>query len=111
MNKATRKNFPPKTGPPEGLMTVRRRNRNYVDIGFRGAESFIVPEFFDLSTGVLGDVAQKCSNYRFRLAIVGDFDAYPSAALRAYIRESNRGGLVLFANTLDAALAAFGGGA
>jgi hypothetical protein len=49
--------------------------------------------FFQLKTGVAGDLIQKFVNYRLRLAIIGDVAAYDeqSAALRAFISESNRG--------------------
>ncbi len=66
-----------------------------------------LPEaFFDLKTGLAGEILQKFSNYRMRLAIVGDFSGYPSKALRAFILECNRGGLVFWAAGLDDALAA-----
>lgn len=71
-------------------------------------EENITPDFFDLSTGVLGDILQKCSNYRFRLALIGNFETYPSASLQAFIRESNRGRHVFFASTLPEALKVLG---
>ncbi|GAA1764079.1 DUF4180 domain-containing protein [Agromyces humatus] len=56
------------------------------------------PEFFDLSTGIAGEITQKLVNYRLRLAIVGDIatrvDA--STALHDYVWESNRGTQVWF---------------
>lgn len=67
-------------------------------------EGNVTPQFFDLTTGVLGDILQKCSNYRFRLALVGEFDKYGSNSLRAFIAESNRSGHVLFVKTLEEAL-------
>ena len=48
------------------------------------------PDFFILSTGLLGEVLQKFSNYRFQVAIRGDFTGYTSEPLQAFIRESNR---------------------
>jgi hypothetical protein len=36
-------------------------------------EKNIVPAFFDLKTRLAGEVLQKFSNYRVRLAIVGNF--------------------------------------
>lgn len=53
-------------------------------------------EFFDLKTRLAGDILQKFSNYRVKLAIVGSFDGYQSESLSAFIRESNRGNLVYF---------------
>lgn len=64
----------------------------------------ISPEFFDLKTGLAGEVLQKFSTYRIRLAIVGDFSAYPSKSLRNFIFESNQGKQVNFVSTLTEAL-------
>ncbi|WP_173924474.1 DUF4180 domain-containing protein [Agromyces sp. Marseille-P2726] len=56
------------------------------------------PAFFDLSSGVAGEMTQKFVNYRLRVAIVGDISAYvaESDALRDYVWESNRGTQVWF---------------
>ena len=56
------------------------------------------PDFFRLSTGVAGEIAQKLVNYRLRLAIVGDIAAHleRSAPLRDWVRESNRGRELMF---------------
>jgi hypothetical protein len=56
------------------------------------------PAFFDLRTGVAGELVQKFVNYGRRLAVVGDIEAYlsVSAALRDFVRESNRGRHVWF---------------
>ena len=47
--------------------------------------------------------AAKCSNFRIRLAIVGDFSEYTSKSLEDFIYESNKGNLVYFTNDLDSA--------
>ncbi len=60
--------------------------------------------FFDLKTGFAGEVLQKFSNYRIRLAIVGDFSVYKSKALRDFIYECNKGNLVFFKHSLEDAL-------
>lgn len=65
----------------------------------------LAPAFFDLKTGLAGEVLQKFSTYGLRLAIVGDFEAYPSRSFRDFIRESNQRGQVCFVATRDAALA------
>ena len=51
------------------------------------------PSFFDLRSGVAGELAQKFANYNRRLAIVGDISAAVarSTALRDFVREANRG--------------------
>jgi hypothetical protein len=78
--------------------------------GYSGAGALIVhesqlpPEFFDLKTRLAGDILQKFSNYRMKLAIIGDFDKYESSSLQAFIRESNRGNLVFFVPDREAAI-------
>lgn len=54
------------------------------------------PDFFELRTGLAGEILQKVSNYRCRLGIFGDFSAVPSRALRDFIYESNRTRQVMF---------------
>jgi hypothetical protein len=54
-------------------------------------EKNISPDFFDLKTGLAGEVLQKFSNYRVRLAIVGDFSKYPGQSIKDFIFESNKG--------------------
>ncbi len=62
--------------------------------------------FFDLKTGVAGELLQKFSNYRMRVAIIGDFSKYESGSLRDFIRESNKGKTVRFVDSLERALTA-----
>lgn len=69
-------------------------------------ETHLAPEFFDLKSGVLGDVLQKVSNYRRKLVITGDWSAIGSRAMRDFIRESNRGGQVVFALDAESGIAA-----
>ena len=61
-------------------------------------------DFFILSKGLAGDILQKFSNYRIKLAIVGDFTKYKSKSLQDFIRESNKGNSVWFVDNLDIAL-------
>jgi hypothetical protein len=63
----------------------------------------LATEFFNLRSGLAGEILQKVSNYRVRLAILGDFSDIQSRALRDFIRESNATGQVVFAPDLDAA--------
>jgi hypothetical protein len=67
-------------------------------------ESRIAPEFFDLRTGIAGEVLQKFVNYRVKFAILGDISRYTdrSESLRALVRESNRGRDVAFVPSLEA---------
>ncbi len=61
------------------------------------------PRFFDLKTKVAGEILQKFSNYKFRLAIIGDFSKFKSKSLHDFIMESNRIGRICFVDNLDAA--------
>jgi len=56
----------------------------------------IIPGFFDLKTGIAGEILQKFSTYDIRLAIIGDFSKYESRALMDFIYESNKAGRILF---------------
>jgi hypothetical protein len=64
----------------------------------------LVPEFYDLTTGLAGEVFQKISNYSARLAIVGSFEMVVSRRFRELMAESNRGSLVRFAQNRDEAI-------
>jgi hypothetical protein len=83
------------------------------DLGSQGCSSMILHEnnlsgdFFDLKTKLAGEILQKFSNYHFKVAIIGDFSKYKSKSLRDFIRESNRGNLVFFAENLQSALKHF----
>lgn len=68
-------------------------------------EKNITPNFFDLKSGIAGEILQKFSNYRIQLAIVGDFEKYTSKSLQDFIRESNKGKLVNFVGSTELALA------
>jgi hypothetical protein len=80
------------------------------DSGYLGADSIILqenhldPRFFDLKTGLAGEVLQKFSNYNQRLAVIGDFSKYKSKSLQDLIRECNRGNRIFFSGDLEAAL-------
>ncbi len=68
-------------------------------------ENNLLPEFFELKTGVAGEILQKYTNYGMKLVIVGDFRRRESQSLRAFILESNRGKQVAFMPDREAALA------
>lgn len=59
----------------------------------------ICEEFFDLKTGIAGEVLQKFANYQVKFAIIGDFSTYGSKALRDFIYECNNGSSVFFVGT------------
>jgi len=64
-----------------------------------------VPVFYDLGSGLAGEILQKCSNYHIRLAIVGQFAMVTSKKFRELMLESNRGMQVRFTGDLMDALA------
>lgn len=63
--------------------------------------------FFELRTGLAGDILQKYVTYMMRLAIVGDFSKVTSKSLRDFIYESNKGNHVMFVTDDDAAVTRF----
>lgn len=67
-------------------------------------EKNITPEFFDLKTGMAGEILQKFSNYGVRLAIVGDFTLYSGKSMKAFIYESNKNGHINFVGSTEEAL-------
>jgi len=60
--------------------------------------------FFDLKTGIAGEILQKFSNYRVRLAIVGDFESYSGKSLSDFMFESNKLGDINFVKTTEDAI-------
>ena len=97
---------------------IINNERDAVDLlgnsSYEGARAAIIYEenlpaaFFDLKTRLAGEVLQKFSTYRFRLAIVGEFSKYNSDSLRRFINESNRAGEINFVGTLQEALQKLG---
>jgi hypothetical protein len=80
------------------------------DVGYNGSDKLIIHyknlhhDFFDLKTGLAGEILQKFSNYRMRLAIIGDFSEFKSKSLKDFIRESNNRGIISFVDSLEQAL-------
>lgn len=64
-------------------------------------ESHLAPEFFDLKSGLAGEILQKFSNFRMKLGIIGDFSKYESSSLRDFMRESNRSGTIFFVSNFE----------
>lgn len=67
-------------------------------------EENITPDFFELKTGIAGEILQKYTNYKVRLAIVGDFAKYPGKSIKDFIYESNKGKQVNFVSDLSTAI-------
>lgn len=69
-------------------------------------EEHIVPDFFELSTKLAGEILQKYTNYQMKLAIVGDYSQIESKSLRDFIYECNQGTQFFFTATEEEAIAA-----
>ncbi|NLV91460.1 MAG: DUF4180 domain-containing protein [Firmicutes bacterium] len=67
-------------------------------------KSVICEDFFNLRTGIAGEVLQKVVNYQLKVAIVGDFSMYTSKSLADFIYESNQGRHVFFVSTTEEAI-------
>jgi hypothetical protein len=67
-------------------------------------EKNITPDFFDLKTGLAGEVLQKFSNYKMQLFLVGNFTKYPGQSINDFIYESNQGKQVSFVDSTEQAL-------
>ncbi|TAE36463.1 MAG: DUF4180 domain-containing protein [Runella slithyformis] len=82
--------------------TVEEAKQLMVDLYYQGFDEIVLHEkniihlFFDLKTGMAGEILQTFSNFKMKLTIVGDFKKYESQSLRAFISESNKGGLINF---------------
>lgn len=63
----------------------------------------ITTDFFDLKTGLAGEILQKFSNFKVQLVIVGDFDTYSGKSIRDFIFESNKGRLINFLPSIEEA--------
>lgn len=83
------------TNPEEGLQLL-------VDLYYQDFNKIILHEknipvvFFDLKTGLAGEILQKFSNFRVQLVIVGEFGKHLSNSLKNFIAESNKGAQVNF---------------
>ena len=80
------------------------------NVGYHNCDNLIIhseclpADFFELKSGMAGEILQKFSNYRMKLAIVGEFSAVKSKSLRDFIRESNTRGVISFVPTVEEAL-------
>ncbi len=72
------------------------------------AKELFAEKFFVLSSGLAGEVLQKFVNYRFRLAVYGDYSKYTSKPLKDFIYESNNGRDVFFMSGLKEAVEKIG---
>lgn len=70
-------------------------------------ERHLSTDFFDLQNGMAGEILQKFSNYRMRLAIVGDFKKYTRQSIKDFIYESNKLGHINYVSSVSEALDVF----
>ena len=79
------------------------------ECAYRGARKIIInkkniiPEFFNLTTGIAGEILQKFSTYKVKLAIVGEPADYRSSSMQDFIYESNKTGRIIFTATVEEA--------
>lgn len=62
-------------------------------------ENQITPEFFNLKSGIAGEILQKFTTYNIKLAVVGNFDKFQSKSLNDFIFESNKRKQIIFVET------------
>ena len=63
----------------------------------------VCEDFFELSSGVAGEILQKFVNYGMKLAIFGDYSTYTSKPLKDFIYESNKGRQFFFVDNEEEA--------
>ncbi len=68
-------------------------------------DSNLDPAFYDLKTGLAGEILQKVADYAVRLAIVGPIEGLGSKRFQELARECNSGTSVRFAPSKNDALA------
>ena len=67
-------------------------------------ENALPAEFFDLRTGLAGELLQRLTTYRIRLAcVVPDASVHPTH-FQEFVREANRGVQFRFVTTREAAI-------
>ena len=71
-------------------------------------KEMLAEDFFRLSTGLAGEVAQKFVNFGFRVAIFGDFSGYTSKPLHDYMYECNKGKHINFVASEEEAVRRLG---
>lgn len=79
-----------------------------VESGARGIlldDRVLPPEFFDLSTGLVGEILHKLTMYHIRLAGVVPDVSIHSPSFRAFLREANSGSQIRFHSTREQAVA------
>jgi len=68
----------------------------------------ICEEFFDLNSGLAGEILQKFITYCVKIAIIGDFSIYTSKSLKDFIYECNNGKDIFFFSNENQAIEKLG---
>ncbi|MEO3946403.1 DUF4180 domain-containing protein [Gorillibacterium sp. CAU 1737] len=94
------------------IETVRDALDLIANVRFQGFSKLLLrkeqltEDFFELKTGIAGEILQKFVTYHMRAAVVGEYHHYDSKSLRDFLYESNKGKQVFFyateAEALDA---------
>jgi Domain of unknown function (DUF4180) len=96
----------PDIGPP----VTRATFRDVIGDAFSlGVDTVVIPvgrldaAFFDLRTGVAGDIVQAFVNYHLRLVVLGPIPpaATASGPFPAFVSETNRGSQTWFVETAE----------
>ncbi|MCD6336924.1 MAG: DUF4180 domain-containing protein [Candidatus Marinimicrobia bacterium] len=61
-------------------------------------------DFFDLKTGIAGEILQKIINYYKQLAVVGDFSGLRKKSWLDFMHECNKTGQIFFVESTDDAV-------
>ncbi|MCB0668044.1 MAG: DUF4180 domain-containing protein [Saprospiraceae bacterium] len=88
----------------EDVLDLLMNARYQGALGLILSEANLSPDFFELESGMAGEILQKFSTYDMRLAIVGDFNKVSRRSLRDFIYESNKIGRINFVGSLDEAI-------
>lgn len=66
-------------------------------------EAHLSPAFFDLSSGLAGEIFLKLTNYRIKTAVVANLAAIPSQRFHELVYECNKGRQIHFFTDLAVA--------
>jgi hypothetical protein len=96
----------PPDGPPVTAHAARDLIGDALTIGAPGVVipvERLDPAFFDLRSGVAGEIVQAFVTYDLRLVVIGDLPpaASSSRAVAGFVREANRGDQTWFVGSMD----------
>ena len=96
----------PLDGQPVGARAARDLIGDALTVGAPGVVipvERLDPAFFDLRSGVAGEIVQAFVTYQLRLVVVGELPpaASSSRAFASFVRETNRGDQAWFVATMD----------